>query len=156
MGCLLGGSGVGLMTASSKGSLPHGVPLRCAGARVPVPVAGHFWPMLPQETCKHSKAALPYLCGISGSWCTKDYLSPSGYRVFILKAISPHPHHLVGAYPLALDMGYLLFVVSNILLSMVLQQGLAILEFLQKMSTHPSTLLSWTLLLYIFKLNNLF
>ena len=74
------------------------------------------------------------------------YLSPSGYGVLILKAISSphHHHHLVGAYPLALDMGYLLFVGSNFLLSMVLQQGLAILEFSQKMSAHPSTLLSWT------------
>ena len=72
------------------------------------------------------------------------YLSPSGYGVLILKAISPPHHHLVGAYPLALDMGYLLFVGSNILLSMVLQQGLAILEFSQKMSAHLSTLLSWT------------
>ena len=49
-------------------------------------------------------------------------------------------NHLVGDLPLLLAMGYLYLVGFNILLSMVVQQWVAILEFLQeKMSIHPST-----------------
>ena len=50
-------------------------------------------------------------------------------------------YHLVGAPPLPLDVEYLFLVESNILLSMVFQQLVAILEFSQeKMNTCPSTL----------------
>ena len=50
-------------------------------------------------------------------------------------------HHLLGASPLALDMGYLFLVGSNILLLMVVQQWVPILEFsLEKMTTRHSTL----------------
>ena len=53
-------------------------------------------------------------------------------------------YHLFGASHLFLDVGYLFLCVgSNILLSMVIQQRVAILELLQeKMSTRPSTLSS--------------
>ena len=45
-------------------------------------------------------------------------------------------YHLPGASPLPLDVGYLFWVVSNILLLMVVQQQVVILEFSQeKMST---------------------
>ena len=45
-------------------------------------------------------------------------------------------YHLPGASPLPLDVGYLFWVVSNILLVMVVQQQVVILEFSQeKMST---------------------
>ena len=48
------------------------------------------------------------------------------------------------ASPLSLDIGYPLEGVSNILLSMVVQQLLVILVFSQeKMSLHLSTLPSW-------------
>ena len=50
-------------------------------------------------------------------------------------------HHLVGASPLPFDVGYLLSVGSNILLSMVAQQLVEILEFSQEKtsaSTAPS------------------
>ena len=58
----------------------------------------------------------------------------------ILNAISPF-YHLAGASPLPLDMRHLSSVGSNILLSMVVQQRVEILEFLQeKMSTSLSTL----------------
>ena len=51
-----------------------------------------------------------------------------------------HPsYHLAGASTLPLDVQYLLLVGSNILLSMIVQQQVVILEFLQKMSTPPST-----------------
>ena len=57
----------------------------------------------------------------------------------ILNMILPF-YHFAGASPLPLDMGYLILVGSNILLSMVVQQQAVILEFLQgKMSTCPST-----------------
>ena len=63
----------------------------------------------------------------------------------ILNTISPPipPHSLAGASPLPLDVGCLSLVGSNILLSMVVQQQVVILEFSQKMSACPSTLLSW-------------
>ena len=49
-----------------------------------------------------------------------------------------HPSgHLVVASPLPLVVGYLFLVGSNIRLSMVVQQLVAILVFVQKMSTHP-------------------
>ena len=54
----------------------------------------------------------------------------------ILNVIYPS-YHLAGVLPLPLDVGYLFFVESNILLSMVVQQQVVILEFLQKMSTGP-------------------
>ena len=48
-------------------------------------------------------------------------------------------YHLVGASPLPSDMGYCFWVGSNVILSMVIQQRVAILEFSQeKMSAHPS------------------
>ena len=55
-------------------------------------------------------------------------------------------NHLVGAVPLPLCGGYLFLVRSNILLSMVVQQQVAILEFSQEkisvfLSTPPSCLL---------------
>ena len=49
--------------------------------------------------------------------------------------------HLAGASPLPLDVGYLLLVGTNILLSTDIQQPVVILEFSQeKMSARPSTL----------------
>ena len=52
-----------------------------------------------------------------------------------------HPcYGLAGASPLPLDVGYLFMVV----MLMVVQQQVVILEFLQKMSEHPSTAPSCT------------
>ena len=48
------------------------------------------------------------------------------------------------AFSLSLDVGYLFLVGSSILLSMVVQQLVAILVLSQEMNTHPSTLPSWT------------
>ena len=84
------------------------------------------------------------LCGVSGSWCIPGLFEPSEHlwQVWglILNAISPF-YHLAGASPLPLDMRHLSSVGSNILLSMVVQQRVEILEFLQeKMSTSLSTL----------------
>ena len=56
-----------------------------------------------------------------------------------------HPsYHLPGDSPLPLYVGYLFFVGSNILLSMIVQQWVVIVEFSQeKMSACPSTPPSW-------------
>ena len=55
-------------------------------------------------------------------------------------------YHLAGAASLPVDVGYLFLVGSNVLLLMVVQQQVAVLEFLQeKMSTRPSTLPSFLL-----------
>ena len=60
----------------------------------------------------------------------------------ILNAILPLLPSCWGS-SLPLDLGYLFLVGSNILLWMVVQQRVEILEFSQeKMSAHPSTLLS--------------
>ena len=56
---------------------------------------------------------------------------------------------LAGASPLHFDVACLSLVGSNILLSMVVQQQVVILEFLQeKMSAHPSTLPSCSIFLF--------
>ena len=56
-------------------------------------------------------------------------------------------YYLVGSSHLPLDVGYHFLVGPNILLSMVVQQWVWILEFLlEKMSAHPSTLPSYSLL----------
>ena len=48
-------------------------------------------------------------------------------------------YHLARASPLPLDVGYLFLVGSNSLLSIVVQQWVVILEFLQEMNACPST-----------------
>ena len=56
-----------------------------------------------------------------------------------------HPsYHLTATSSLSLDIEYLFLVSSSILLSMVVQQWVAILALSQEMSTCPSTLPSWT------------
>ena len=62
-----------------RGLMPDTVPPRTAAARVPVPTAGHCWPMPLQETLKQSKARLAQsLLGVialfSGSWCAQGFL----------------------------------------------------------------------------------
>ena len=63
------------MATSSKGLMPHTVPPRTIATRAAVPMAGHCWPMPPQETVKHfSKAVLAQslmevTASFSVSWC---------------------------------------------------------------------------------------
>ena len=117
---------------------------RFAAARAPDPTAGHCWPMLQEIVIQRQVWFSP--CGASGSWCTQGFVwalpvSLEGMG-FDSNAISPLLPSCWGFF-LALDVGYLFLVGSNILLSMVVQQWVAILEFSQeKMSTHPSTLRS--------------
>ena len=58
VGCTLGSSIVTLIATSSKRTYAtcHASQVSCSQS--PVPTAGHFWPMPPQETLKHSKASL--------------------------------------------------------------------------------------------------
>ena len=58
VGCMLGSSIVALIATSSKRTYAtcHASQVGCSQS--PVPTAGHFWPMPPQETLKHSKASL--------------------------------------------------------------------------------------------------
>ena len=89
------------------------------------------------------------LKGISGSVSVgspgahKVLFEPSEHlwwvRGLILNAILPLLPSCLG-FSLALDVGYLFLVGSNILLSMIVQQRVVILEFSQKMNTRPSTL----------------
>ena len=69
----------------------HTGPPRRAAARAPVPEAGHFWPLPPQESLKHSKAGLAQ--SLMGSGVHTILLAPSEclWQVWdlILNAIVP-------------------------------------------------------------------
>ena len=75
--------------------------------------------------------------------CLSHLSVSGGYGVWL--KIQFHPlYHLAGASPLSLDMEYLFWVGSNILLLTVVEKWVVILEFLQeKMSAYPSTPSSW-------------
>ena len=75
----------------------------------------------------------------SGSWCTQGFfyalqVSLVGMRFDFKMWLCPF-YHLLAAFPLPLDVWYHFLVGSNIFLSMVVQQLVAILVLLQKMST---------------------
>ena len=104
-----------------------------------VPDAGHCWLMPPQETLKQSQANLAQsLVGV-----TAPSLGPGAYLVgmrFDFKYDYTSPIVILWLLLCPWTQGYLFLVGSNILLSMVVQQLVAILVFLQEtMSTHPST-----------------
>ena len=75
-----GGSMVGLTATSSKGGLCH---LRSTAARVPALVAGHCWPIPPQETLKHILAQslwnLWVLVHTSFVWALRASLAGMGF-----------------------------------------------------------------------------
>jgi len=83
---------------------------------------------------------------VSGSWCTQDFVwalwaSSGVYGVWFYMQFCPS-YHLAGASLLPLDMGYFfcVWVRSNTLLLMVVQQWVVILHFFQeKMSMCSST-----------------
>ena len=83
------------------------------------------------------------LCGVYGSWCLQGLFEPSEHlwwiRGLIINAISPLLSSFWG-FSFALGHGVSFLVESNILQSTVVQQGVVVLEFSQKMSAHPSTL----------------
>ena len=120
----------------------HLAPPRSASVRSPVPIAGHCWPLPPQETLKTQKQV--WLSLLWDPWVLvliRFCLSPlSVSRIWnlILNLILPFLPSPWGSC-LALGCGFFFFFVwSNILLLMVVQQLVAILVFLQ-MSVHLST-----------------
>ena len=136
-----GGSMVGLIVTSSKTA--HATH-RSAAPRAPAPLAGHCWPVSPQETLWHSKAGLTQslwdLLVHTRVWVLQ--VSLAGVRFDSKHDFAPPTILLVS--PLPLDTGYPFLVGSNILLLMVVEQRVVSLEFSQeKMSAYPSTLPSW-------------
>ena len=89
------------------------------------------------------------LCGVSGSWCAQGFVwslwaSLAGRLGLILNVVLPLQLYYWD-FSFALERGasffFFFLVKSNILLSMIVQQWVAILEFSQeKTSAHPSTL----------------
>ena len=124
----------GLIATSSKRTMPHNLPSRSAAARLTVPTAGHCWPVPPQETLIYSKTGLTKTHGVhcSFSWVL---VHTSWYHLFCL-----HPPSVSDLYeiyfkcdfaPSTILLSFLLcpwsqgtvfLVVSNIPLSMVVQQ----------------------------------
>ena len=105
-------SGEFIFQCPPRGLRPHVVPPRCSAARAPVPAAGHWWPMPPQEMLKHSEAGLAQSLWDPGSWCIHSFLwalqaSLMGMGL-ILNMISPLLPSCWG-FPLPLDVGYLIF-----------------------------------------------
>ena len=132
-----GGSVVGLMATSFK-NLCH---TQVCCIQSPAPVVGHWWPIPPQETLKHSKAGLTVSMGSLGAHKVLFQPSEHLWQVWglILNAILPFLPSFWG-FSFALDVGYLFWVVTV----MVVQQQV-VMEFLQeKMSEHPSTAPSCT------------
>ena len=125
--------------------MPHAVRPKSAAARAPVPVA------VTADLCllrRHST-----LKGRSGSVSVRS-LGPGVHKVLfesfehlwrvwglILKLILPLVPSCRG-FSFALGHGVSFLLGSNILISMVVQQLVAFLEFSQEMSAHSSTLLS--------------
>ena len=131
---------VGLMVTSSKKA--YAIP-RSAALRAPVSVAGHCWPVPPQET--HRPCSGSISVGSLGPGAHKVCLSPpsvSGCMRFDSKRSFAPPPVLLGLLlcPWTWDV---FLVETSILLSTVVQQWVVILEFLEKMSVRPSTLPSW-------------
>ena len=114
----------------------------------PVSAAGCCSLMPLQETLKHSKAGLsqsPWgsLLLSLGPGVHMVLFVPSKPLVAVRFDFKPPSYHLAAA-SLLLVMGYLFLVGFNILLSIVIQQLIAVLESLQgKMRVHPSTPPSW-------------
>ena len=89
---------VGLMVTSSKRA--YATP-KSATARAPAPVAGHCWPVPPQEMLKHSSVSVSV--GSLGPGTHKVCLSP-------LSLSDKHGVWFAGASPSFLDVGYPLTV----------------------------------------------
>ena len=88
-------------------------------------MAGHCSPVPPQETLKHAKGGLTQSLWAMGPGAQKVLFETFKHlwQVWDLILNVLHPsYNLAGAYPLPLDIGVFIFVGSNILLSMVVQQ----------------------------------
>ena len=96
---------VGSMVTSSKSA--YTTP-RSAAPRVPAPVAGHCWPLPPQETLKHSSDSVPVSLLVCTRFCLSALCISDGYEGLILNAIFPLlPSFWV--FPFALGRGVSVF-----------------------------------------------
>ena len=124
-----------VMATSFKRSYPSTIVFSSPDSMI-----GSCWPTPPPETPGRSQASLA-----QSLWGHCSFLLGAGaHRCFYAFQESVSPVCLFGASPLPLDVGYLFYPTwrmgSNILLSMIGQQQVGILEFLQeKMSACPST-----------------
>ena len=151
MGHLLGGSMVELMATSSKRAYAT---LRTAAPRAPPLQQATADPYLCRRHSNTQRQVWLSLCGVS--WCAQGFVWALWVTLagmgLILKVILPLLPSCWG-FSFALGCWYIFLVGSNILLSMVAQQRIVILEFLQeKMSTHPSTppfcTVKWTCIVF--------
>ena len=149
MNCLLSGSMVGLMVTSSKRAYATYCVTPACCTQSPCPCGR----LLLTRTSTGDTQTLKGRSGsvsVGSPGAHKVLFEPSKHlwwvRGLILTAILPLLPSCLG-FSLALDMGYLFLVGSNILLSMVVQQCVVILEFLQeKMRAGPSTPPSWEII----------
>ena len=111
--CVIAGSVVGLMATSPRGLMPYLGLLY--SEPLPLWQAGHWWPVPPQETLKHSKAGLAHmLWGVLV--CIRFCLNPlsiSGGKGFHSKC---HFTPLLGLLLCPWTWGIFFLVGSNILL----------------------------------------
>ena len=120
---------LGLMVASSKRACAAH---RSAAPRAPSSAAGHCWPVPPQETLKGRSGSVFVVSPGVHKVCLSPPSASGGNGVW--------SYRLAVASPLSLAMGYLFLVGYLFLLSIVVQQWVVSLEFLQeKMSARPST-----------------
>ena len=127
--------------------MSHTMPPRSAAARACAPWQATADPCLHRRHLNTQRSD-SVSCGISGSWCAQGFIwvlwATLAGMGFDSKCDFCPSYYFVGASPLPLKVRYLFLVVSNILLLMVIQQQVAVLEFSQeKISTCPSSLLSW-------------
>ena len=142
MGCLLSSSMLGLKATSSKKAYAACCVMHVCCRPCPFPHVRP--PMPPRETLKLLKACLAqFLWGlwvlVHTRFCL-SHLSISGGYGFDSKCDFAPPTILLGYLLCPWKWSIFFFLVrSNILLTMVVHQWVAILECLQKMSSRPST-----------------
>ena len=137
MGCVLSGSMVGLMvTFSKRVYATH----RIAAPRAPAPAAGYLshTPTGDTQTLKGRSGSV----SVGSPDAHKVLFEPSECLWQVWALILNVILHLLPScwgFSFALGCGYLFLMGPNILLSMVSQQQVVILEFLQEKSACPST-----------------
>ena len=147
VGHLLSSCMVGLMAPSSRGlnHMLHDPGLLQSEPLLPWQATAD--PCLHRRHSNTKKQVWLSLCVVSGVWCEQGLVwvlqaSLAG-MVFYSKYDSAPPIVFLGHLPCPWTWDIYFLVGSNILLSMVLQQQIATLEFLQeKMRARPSTLAS--------------
>ena len=112
-----------------------------AALRALAPVAGHWWPMPPQETQTQVWLSL---CGVSGSWCKEGFVLALWAFLagigFDSKCNFTPPTILLGLPLCPWTWAIFFWWDPTFSCWWLLKQQVVILEFSQeKMNTHPST-----------------